>query len=220
MNKQSVLRPLTPALSPTGGEGGKNEPHRVSLCCAWLSFILWLPFAVAGCLPELIPNPEAGAPDPPYTQSNQVSPSVAVEVVTMTEFDAELANHEGKIVVLDCWATYCVPCLREFHNLVELHDEYGDKGVVCLSLSLDYQGDEEVLALSEKVLKFLESQQATTKNYLASEPADDVYAHLGFGAVPAVFVYTPDGDREKFTPKGEDDAIYERVNARVAKLLE
>ncbi len=36
-----------------------------------------------------------------------------------------LASKKGKIVVLDAWSTSCVPCVREFPNLVGLHKRLG-----------------------------------------------------------------------------------------------
>ena len=36
-----------------------------------------------------------------------------------------IAAHKGKVVVMDAWSTSCPPCIKEFHNLVELHKQYG-----------------------------------------------------------------------------------------------
>ena len=43
----------------------------------------------------------------------------------------------GKIVVLNFWATWCVPCRAEMPMLVEAEKEYAPRGVVFIAISLD-----------------------------------------------------------------------------------
>ncbi|MCH2160737.1 MAG: TlpA family protein disulfide reductase [Phycisphaerales bacterium] len=44
---------------------------------------------------------------------------------------------KGKVVLIDFWATWCGPCIREMPNIVELQKKYGDKGLAILGVSLD-----------------------------------------------------------------------------------
>jgi len=48
-----------------------------------------------------------------------------------------LADHRGKVVVLNFWATWCPPCVEEMPSLVELQQRLKDKGVIVLAVSLD-----------------------------------------------------------------------------------
>jgi thiol-disulfide isomerase/thioredoxin len=48
-----------------------------------------------------------------------------------------LSDHRGKFVVLNFWATWCVPCRAEMPLLVEAEKEYAPKGVVFVAASLD-----------------------------------------------------------------------------------
>lgn len=53
----------------------------------------------------------------------------------------QLTDYEGKVVLLNVWATWCTPCVKELPELVKLADEWGDKGVVVLGVSVDNPRD-------------------------------------------------------------------------------
>jgi peroxiredoxin len=48
-----------------------------------------------------------------------------------------LTDYRGKIVVLNFWATWCVPCKEEMPFFVEAQKKYGQRNVVILAASLD-----------------------------------------------------------------------------------
>jgi thiol-disulfide isomerase/thioredoxin len=152
---------------------------------------------------------------------------VALETATWEETLKLVAAHKGKkIVVLDAWSTSCQPCMKEFPNLVKLHEKYGDKRVACMSLSCDYQGikSKPPEFYRPRVTAFLEKQGATFQNLLASEPADELYEKMELASIPAVFVFGLDGklvkrfDNEQAKTE-EDNFTYEDVNKLVEKLL-
>ncbi len=55
-----------------------------------------------------------------------------------------LSSLRGHIVLLDFWATWCGPCLREMPNVKKLYDLYHDKGLEILGVALDEKKDEEL----------------------------------------------------------------------------
>src|SRR4029434_4220756 len=55
------------------------------------------------------------------------------KLVKSSEFD-------GKVVILDFWATWCPPCKAEIPGFIELQKKYGEKGLVVVGVSLDEQG--------------------------------------------------------------------------------
>jgi peroxiredoxin len=48
-----------------------------------------------------------------------------------------LAEYRGKIVLLNFWATWCIPCKTEMPIFTEVYRKYHDRGVVVLAASLD-----------------------------------------------------------------------------------
>jgi peroxiredoxin len=55
----------------------------------------------------------------------------------MSGKSVNLADYKGKVVMLNFWATWCGPCQHEIPMFVQLQDQYRDKGVVFLGVSID-----------------------------------------------------------------------------------
>ena len=48
-----------------------------------------------------------------------------------------LSEFKGKVIILDFWATWCVPCKAEIPGFIELQKKYGDTGLQIIGLSVD-----------------------------------------------------------------------------------
>ncbi len=111
---------------------------------------------------------------------------VKLSTVNMAQLKSAIAKHEGKIVVVDFWATFCIPCRKEFPKLVKIHQQQEAK-VACISVTVDDSDN------SEKAIRFLKQQKATFENYLLDEKAEAYQKEFGFAAVPCLLVYGRDG---------------------------
>jgi thiol:disulfide interchange protein len=60
------------------------------------------------------------------------------------------ADWKGKVVVLNYWATWCVPCRSEIPEFNRIHDELGSKGVEVVGISMDQDGADTVKSFLEK----------------------------------------------------------------------
>src|SRR5215212_8040578 len=49
----------------------------------------------------------------------------------------KLADFKGKVIILNFWATWCIPCRAEIPALVELQSKYGPKGLQVVGVSVD-----------------------------------------------------------------------------------
>ncbi len=63
-----------------------------------------------------------------------------------------LTDSDGQVRIVDFWATWCAPCKEEVPMYKELHDEYGDRGVRIISISMDYE--EDLNSVKEFVAKY------------------------------------------------------------------
>ena len=60
-----------------------------------------------------------------------------VESISPDRFKSILAAEQGKIVVVNLWATWCAPCLTEIPDLMKMESDLAEHGVVLVGLSVD-----------------------------------------------------------------------------------
>lgn len=104
-------------------------------------------------------------------------------------FRQTLERHRGKVVLVDFWASWCLPCIKGFPHVVELHRRYADRGLVVISVSMDEP------AKKKDAERFLAKHGATMENYLSNYGglgAEAVEA-FGVGALPHYQLYDRQG---------------------------
>lgn len=141
---------------------------------------------------------------------------VQLKLVKYEELAAAIKALRGKVVVVDIWADYCLPCKKAFPHLVEMHRKYAGQGLVCVSVSVD---EPEKRA---KALAFLQKQGATFANYLLTEEVEVWQQRWKVKAPPIVFVFSRDGRRAaKFDHDDPDkNFTYDEVENLVKQLLQ
>ena len=88
--------------------------------------------------------PAAGAAEPNFTV---VNPPKALPEVRFTDGDGRsrtLSDFKGKVVLLNVWATWCVPCRKEMPTLDRLQGALGGADFQVVALSIDRNGPDVV----------------------------------------------------------------------------
>lgn len=115
-----------------------------------------------------------------------------VDLIDETGFKDLVANRDGKILLVNVWATWCVPCREEFPDLVKIADQYHSQNVEVIGISADFPDE-----IESKIEPFLKSQNAGFKNYVKNFEDDEAFINSvnpeWSGALPATFVYDTDG---------------------------
>jgi thiol-disulfide isomerase/thioredoxin len=147
-----------------------------------------------------------------------VSRVVLVEGSNQTLADW-ITKHHGKVVLVDFWATWCGPCVKEFPHLVELSNKHRDAGLAVISVSMNEPKDRP------SVLAFLERQKADFENLLPEYGAGSKFLEAFDlrGDVPFYKLYDSKGVlRFSFSddPSGiENCESIEKIDSRVEALL-
>lgn len=118
----------------------------------------------------------------------EVTPASDFTLLTPEGEAFSLADHRGEIVVINFWATWCLPCVVEIPDIEELHQEYGDRGVVFVGISQDTGESAEV-----DVRDFREMFDVTYPLVLDPEL---IVARMydGVTALPTTIVIDPEGN--------------------------
>jgi cytochrome c biogenesis protein CcmG/thiol:disulfide interchange protein DsbE len=156
-----------------------------------------------------------------YTAGADDSIDVKLETLNWDAFKARLAQAKAanyKYTIVDAWSTTCGPCKENFPHLVEMNQKYGKKGLQVISLSLDDTTDAKAV---EAARKFLAEKKATFLNVLLDEELGVGFEKLNINAIPAVFLYGPDGKEiQRFTMDDVNNQFtYQQVEEKVAALL-
>jgi thiol:disulfide interchange protein len=73
-------------------------------------------------------------------QAQPASDLAALPAATLDGASLGAAALQGKVVVVNFWATWCVPCIQEIPSFNRLHDELSGRGLVVLGVSMDEDG--------------------------------------------------------------------------------
>jgi thiol-disulfide isomerase/thioredoxin len=87
------------------------------------------------------------------------APAVRAKAVDFTVKDANgadlrLSDYKGKVVLLNFWATYCVPCRTEIPWFIEFEKTYRDKGFAVVGISMDEEWGVVKPYLAEKKINY------------------------------------------------------------------
>ena len=118
------------------------------------------------------------------------------EVKTINNVDemkSVFESTKGKVTLLNFWATWCKPCVKEFPELVKLYRTYKEKGFELLFISLDVPEDVE-----PKLKPFLQKQGVDFTTYYSTfkqpEELMDYIDKNWQGAIPTKYIYDKEGN--------------------------
>jgi len=121
---------------------------------------------------------------------------VELQVVKYKDLASAVRAQRGKVVVIDLWADWCIPCKQAFPHLVALHKRYAKDGLVCMSVGL--MGDLAEIKDKDKLLTFLQKQQATFPNFFLEEEVNLWQEKFGINGPPTIFVFNRQGQWLRF----------------------
>ena len=121
--------------------------------------------------------------------------------------EVSLLDFKGKVVIIDFWATWCPPCVKEIPHFIELYEEYKDKGLAMVGISLDRQGVGVVKAFKKQF-------KVNYPLLMANNQVVSAYGNIR--GIPTTFVIDSEGNIQRMYVGYQSKSVFE---ADIKKLL-
>lgn len=115
-----------------------------------------------------------------------VGSEVDLKLKDLSGAEQSLSSFKGRIVILNFWATYCIPCREEMPDLAAIQNEYAAFGVQVIGASTDEAADRA------KVLQFIKETKVNFPIWMGTTSSDMLRFGLGT-ALPGSVVIGKDG---------------------------
>ena len=112
----------------------------------------------------------------------------------------KLSYFKGKLIILDFWATWCGPCVKEIPHFIDLYEQYADRGLVVLGVSVDRKGTD--------VVNFFVRRHKVNYQILMADAQVRV-AYGGIRSIPTTFVIDREGKIRRSYVGYRDKAVFE-----------
>ena len=137
-----------------------------------------------------------------------------IRVVDYNQLKPYLEKKNDTIYVVNFWATWCLPCVKEMPYFQKIHDQFAGRGVKVLLVSLDF-----VNHIDSRLKPFIQKHQLTPEVIVLKDPdANSWISQVNpawSGALPATLVY----DRQS-ADFYEKSFTYEELEQIVKQKLE
>ena len=150
---------------------------------------------------------------PLAARAAETPPEVNVIRAGSEEILSAVRGSGAKVVVVNMWATWCIPCREEFPDLLRLRERYADRGVKLVLVSADFD------ATLPEVKSFL-ADRGVGETFLKTGNDTEfinAFDREWSGALPATFVYDGTGAR-RYSIHGK--TTFEALEEKVSSILD
>jgi thiol-disulfide isomerase/thioredoxin len=141
-------------------------------------FILFIFTGLFSCKKEIVKE----------TSTQKVVQVSSVKTYNYSELKPFLEKKDDKIYVINFWATWCAPCVKELPYFEKIKQEYANKNVEVLLVSLDFPKQVE-----KKLIPFINKNKIQSEVVLLDDVNEDVWIKAidesWSGALPATIIY-------------------------------
>ncbi|MFD1294764.1 TlpA family protein disulfide reductase [Lutibacter holmesii] len=167
--------------------------------------LLFFAIAITACKPDPKPLKKV-APE------KKTEATTNIEIIDYKGLETILSKNDDKTYVINFWATWCKPCVEELPAFEKLHENYKDKNVEVILVSLDFTSHIET-----RLLPFIKEHNLKPKVVVMGDPDQNTWipkvSTEWSGAIPATVIYNK--NNRKFY---EQSFTYELLENEITKI--
>jgi thiol-disulfide isomerase/thioredoxin len=114
--------------------------------------------------------------------------SQSIQVVDFEQLQSRLELRNDTTYVVNFWATWCLPCIKEMPAFQQLHKEYASEKVKVLLVSLDF-----IKHIDSRLIPFIEKHQLSPEVIVLNDPDANAWIDKvspdWSGALPATLIF-------------------------------
>ncbi len=113
--------------------------------------------------------------------------------------EIKLSNEiNGKMAILDLWATWCSPCIAKSREMIPVYNEYKDKGFTIIGVAGEFKN-------TDRLLKFLKEEKLPWLNLVELDRKNNIWQKYGVGgAGGGIFLIDKNGEILAINPTAEE----------------
>jgi thiol-disulfide isomerase/thioredoxin len=152
--------------------------------------------ATLAVLPLLLSCGRSAQPNQAQGAKN-VPPEFNKTITALDGTQTSLAKYQGKVVLVNFWATWCGPCKVEIPWLIQFEQKYASKGLVIVGVAMDEEGKSVVQPWLDKN-RFDVNGTQESMNYPVLIGNDALAEQFGgLIGMPTSMLYSRDGQKVK-----------------------
>ncbi|MBX7207122.1 MAG: TlpA family protein disulfide reductase [Verrucomicrobiaceae bacterium] len=161
----------------------------------------------AACVAVCFAFPALSAKDKNKAAPPGVGEPVSLKFNAVKGGKVDLETLKGKVVLIDFWATWCGPCVKEVPNVVAAYEKLHDKGFEIVGISLDQN--------KAALTKFVKDNKMTWPQYFDGKGwENEISTRFGIHAIPAMWLVDKEGKLVSTNARGNLEAEVEKLLAK------
>lgn len=136
-----------------------------------------------------------------------------IKVVNFEEFQPIIQKNNDTTYVINFWATWCIPCVKELPYFEDINSEFKDRKFKMILVSLDFKSQME-----SSLIPFIEKKNIESEVILLSDPDANTWISMvnedWTGSIPATIIYNK--DHNSFT---EGSLTYNELKETITKYI-
>jgi thiol-disulfide isomerase/thioredoxin len=114
--------------------------------------------------------------------------SIDIQSIDANDLNAWMANQKGKAILVDYWATWCVPCVEKFPKIIALEEKHRDQGLVVVAVNMNEQTDVATVS------KFLNLHKPPFEQKMAIGKSSEAFENFNLDSLPTYRIHRLNGE--------------------------